>query len=87
MGTAKPPRIVKLAPAKQRRLDQLLQKNAEGTISAKELEKLQSLVAEAEELTVANSQRLAEFARKQSSHVPATAIPVTVWINPELLER
>jgi len=58
MSKPTPPQVKKLAPAKQRRLDLLLEKNAEGKISAKDKEKLQSLVTEAEELIVANAQRL-----------------------------
>jgi hypothetical protein len=82
-----PPKIKRFAPAKQRRLDQLLEKNAERKISAKEKEKLESLVAEAEAMMVANSQRLAEFARSQSPQAPTTAVPVTVWVNPQLADR
>ena len=45
-----PPKIRKLTPAKQRRLDQLLELNAEGTIALKDRQKLEQLVAEAEKL-------------------------------------
>jgi hypothetical protein len=87
MNNRTPPKITKFAPAKQRRLDQLLEKNAEGKITAREKEKLESLVAEAEEMMVVNSQRLAEFARSQSPQPPVAAVPVTVWVNPQLAER
>ena len=87
MSNPTPPKITKFAPAKQRRLDQLLEKNAEGTITAKEKEKLEALVAEAEELMIDNSQRFAEFARSQSPQPPPGAVPVTVWVNPQLAER
>jgi hypothetical protein len=87
MSKYTPPKVRKLAPAKQQRLDVLLEKNAEGTITEKEKQALESLVAEAEKLMVANSQRLAEFARSQSPQPPATAVPVTVWVNPELAGR
>jgi hypothetical protein len=87
MNRRTPPKVKTLAPAKQRRLDALLEKNAEGKISAKEREKLQALVEEAEELMVANSARLAEFARRESPQAPSAAVPVTVWINPQLTER
>jgi hypothetical protein len=80
------PRIKKFPAAKQRRLDQLLEKNAEGTINAKEMVALELLVVEAEALIVANSQRLAEFARNQSPQPPPSAMPVTVWVNPQLTE-
>jgi hypothetical protein len=81
-----PPKIKTLAPAKQRLLDALLEKNAEGKLSAKEREKLQSLVDEAEQLMVANSQRLADFARSESPGPSPAAVPVTVWVNPQLAE-
>ena len=87
MNHRTPPKIRTLAPAKQRRLDVLLEKNATGKITAKEKVKLQSLVDEAEELMVANSQRLAEFARRESPQPPPAAVPVTVWVNPQLAER
>lgn len=83
MSKRTPPKVRKLTLTKQQRLDALLEKNAEGTISDKEKRALQLLVAEAEKLMVANSQRLADFARSQSAP-PVTAVPVTVWVNPEL---
>ena len=67
MPSRRPPTVRKLASAKQRRLDALLQKNAEGTITAKEREKLESLVSEAEDLMVANAKRLADFSRSQAA--------------------
>jgi hypothetical protein len=81
-----PPKIQKLPPVKQRRLDQLLEKNSEGTITAKEREKLEQLVAEAEQLMVANGKRLAEFAERESVR-PAPAVPVTVWVQPKHAEQ
>lgn len=86
MSESLPPKIRLLAPAKQRQLDGLLEKNATGKITEKERAKLQSLVDEAEMLMVANSQRLADFARSQSPHPPATAVPVTVWVTPQPAE-
>lgn len=82
-----PPKTRTLAPAKQRRMDALLEKNATGKISAKESHTLQTLVDEAEQLMVANSQRLADFARSESPQPPSTAVPVTVWVNPQLAEH
>lgn len=61
-----PPRIKKLLAAKRRLLDRLLEKNAEGQLSSAEKSKLQQLVAEAEELAVANAQRLAEFSESEN---------------------
>jgi hypothetical protein len=87
MKKSNPPKIHKLSPAKQRRLDQLLQKNAEGRITTKERERLQALVVEAEELMVANSKRLADFAQIDAPQPPIAAVPVTVWVNPQLSER
>jgi hypothetical protein len=63
MSTAEP-RIKKLPAAKQFRLDELLDKNAEGTIRNKEIAELRSLVVEAEQLIIANSKRAAETARE-----------------------
>jgi hypothetical protein len=82
-----PPKIKQFPAVKQKRLDALLEKNSEGTISAKEKARLESLVNEAEQLMLANSQLLAEFARSQSPQPPPAAIPVTVWVNPQLSER
>lgn len=87
MSRRMPPKIKNLAPAKQRQLQALLEKNAAGKVTDKEREKLQSLVDEAEELMVANSQRLADFARSESPQAPPAAIPVTIWVNPQLAER
>lgn len=53
--------VEKLPAAEQRRLDDLLEKNCEGTITAKEKVRLEQLVAEAEQLMVANAKRLAEL--------------------------
>jgi len=77
-----PPRIVKLPAAKQRRLDQLLEKNSEGAISPREQALLERLVAEAERLMVANARRLARFAEDEEGNSPANAVPVTVWVKP-----
>lgn len=87
MSKPTPPKIKKFAAAKQRRLDQLLEKNAEGTISAAEKATLEQLVDEAEALMVANSKQLANFARSQSPHPPVAAIPVTIWVNPQVAEH
>jgi hypothetical protein len=83
MKKAVPPRVEKFPAAKQRRLDQLLEKNSEGTITPKEKAKLEQLVAEAEQLMVANARRLAEFSQSERVRAPAGAVPVTVWIQPE----
>ncbi len=87
MSLPAPPKVKKLSPTKQRRLDQLLEQHAEGRITSKYKATLESLVAEAETLMVANAQRLADFARQQSSQIPGGAIPVTVWVNPALTEK
>jgi hypothetical protein len=85
MSIPTPPKIKKFPAAKQRRLDQLLDKMADGTIDEKEKAILERLVAEAEALMVFNSQRLAEFAKSQSPQPPPGAVPVTVWVNPQLM--
>ena len=63
MKNATPPKLQRFPAAKQRRLDQLLDKNSEGTITTKEKAVLEQLVAEAERLMVANAKRLEEFSR------------------------
>jgi len=61
MKQSAPPKVERFPAAKQRRLDQLLEKNREGTITVKEQATLKRLVAEAEALMVANARRLAAF--------------------------
>lgn len=87
MKKLSPPRIRKLPAAKQRRLDRLLEKNSEGTITTKEKAALEHLVAEAEELMVANARQLAKFSKANASRAPAGALPVTVWVQPHPAER
>ncbi|MEX2175402.1 MAG: hypothetical protein WD872_13655 [Pirellulaceae bacterium] len=77
------PKLKRFPAAKQRLLDQLLDKNSEGTISAPEKTKLKQLVTEAERLMVANGKLLAEFAESQRGALPANAIPLTVWVTPQ----
>jgi hypothetical protein len=55
-----PPRVRKFPAAKQRRIHVLLDKNSDGTITRAEASILRQLVADAEELMVANAKRLAE---------------------------
>lgn len=81
-----PPKVKRFPAAKQRRLDALLEKNAEGTITEKETAVLKSLVAEAEALMVANAQLLAKFAQGQSPQAPVNAVPVTVWVTPQVTQ-
>ena len=82
-----PPRLKRFPAAKQRRLDALLEKNSEGTITPGERAALEGLVAEAEQLMVANSKRLADFSGNEPASLPAGAVPVTVWVKPEPAER
>jgi hypothetical protein len=82
-----PPKVQRFSAAKQRRLDHLLEKNSEGTLSPKERATLEQLVAQAEQLMVANARRLATFARGEKGIVPTNAIPVTVWVQPQHAER
>jgi hypothetical protein len=83
MGKKTPPKIKKFPPAKQRRLDELLDRNSDGTITPREKAALERLVAEAEELMVNNLKRMAEFSKSQSPSPPPGAIPVTVWVSPQ----
>ena len=82
-----PPRIARFPMAKQRGLDQLLEKNREGTITSKEKAKLEQLVKEAEQLMVSNAKRLAQFSQSERERAPADAVPVTIWIHPDHVER
>ena len=75
-----PPVLQRFPVAKQRRLDALLEKNSEGTITPRERTQLEALVAEAEQLMVANGKRLAAFSAANST--PPAAVPVTVWVGP-----
>ena len=52
------PKVRKFPAGKQRRLDQLLDKNSDGNITPGEAATLAQLVAEAEELMVANAASL-----------------------------
>ena len=81
-----PPKPRKFPAAKQRRLDELLEKNSEGTLPPAEKARLEELVAEVEQLIVANAQRLAEFSKSEAADEPAGAVPVTVWVKPEHAE-
>jgi hypothetical protein len=58
MSKSIPPKVRKLAAAKQQRLDSLLEKNAAGSLSDAERTKLTALVDEAEQLMVENARRL-----------------------------
>ena len=58
MSKVIPPKLRKFPVAKQRRLDELLDKNREGVITAAERSRLEQLVAEAEQLMVANARLL-----------------------------
>ncbi len=80
------PHLKKFPVAKQQQLDNLLAKNADGTVTPDEQQRLQTLVNEAEELMVTNAKLLADFARSQSPTAPPQAVPVTVWVNPDLAE-
>lgn len=77
-----PPSIRSFPASKQRRMDELLDKNNSGQISAAEERDLRKLVAEAERLMVANAKRLADFAAREGQQPPPQAVPVTVWVKP-----
>jgi hypothetical protein len=82
-----PPKLERLSRAKQRRLDQLLDRNSEGTISAREKARLEELVAEAERLMVANGKKLARFAQASARGSRAGSVPITVWVQPEAAKQ
>jgi hypothetical protein len=83
MKRSMPPKLERFPAAKQRRLDHLLEKNSEGTITNKEKERLKQLVEEAERLMVVNAQHMAAFSRGESGGASKDAIPVTVWVQPQ----
>jgi hypothetical protein len=83
----KPPKIKKLPAAKQRQLDRLLDKNSEGTITSREKARLEQLVAEAEQLMVANARQLARFSEREGARPPSGSVPVTVWVQPQVAEQ
>ena len=87
MKKSVPPTLRKFPAAKQRKLDELLEKNSEGTITPAEKARLDELVAEAEEWMVRNSKLLAESSQRASPRPPTGALPVTVWVTPERAER
>lgn len=77
------PKLKRFPTAKQRRLDELLEKNSEGTISKGERARLAQLVAEAEQLMVENGKLLVEFTENETASPPPNAVPLTVWVAPE----
>lgn len=81
----RPPRVQKLSAVKQRRMDELLDRNREGTITDLKRRTLEKLVGEAEQLMVKNAQRLAQFSAK--SQPERLAVPVTIWLQPQPAER
>jgi hypothetical protein len=81
MKKTDPPSIKRFPAGKQRLMDELLEKNAEGKISPKEKEVLKRLVAQAERLMIANGKQLAKFARSNAGRVTKGAVPVTVWVT------
>lgn len=85
--TLAPPAIRRFPLAKQRRMDELLDKNREGTITERELSVLKRLVAEAESLTIANGKKLAAFAERGGNLRPANSVAVTVWVTPARVEQ
>jgi len=87
MTNPSPPKLKKLPAAKQRRLDELLEKNSEGGITPAEETRLRHLVAEAEQLMVANAQLLARFCEAQEAGIPGGSVPVTVWVKAETAGR
>ena len=86
MRKAIPPKLRKFPAAKQRRMDELLDKNREGVITASERTRLEQLVAEAEQLTASNARLLERFAHRDTVDHPSGGVPVTVWVMPQTAE-
>ena len=53
-------KLIRLSKAKQQRLDILMDKNNEGTITPQEYQELKALVQDANQISVANAKLLAE---------------------------
>ena len=83
MTRSVPPKCQRFPSAKQRLLDQLLEKNSEGGITPDESATLEQLVGEAEQLMVVNARLLADFAQGQAGSPSASAVPVTIWVQPQ----
>ncbi len=64
MKSTSPPKVERFPAAKQRRMDELLDKNNDGTITPRETRRLEQLVAEAENLAIANAKRLSAWPRR-----------------------
>jgi hypothetical protein len=79
-----PPKVQRFPAVKQRRLNRLLERNSEGSITPREKAALEQLVAEAEHLMVENARRLAAFSKRDSAR--RRAVPVTVWVQPQHAE-
>lgn len=80
MKKSVPPKPRRFPATKQRRLDRLLEKNSEGTITPAEKAVLEQLVAEAEQRMVGNAKRLVRFSKGEAARLHA-AVPVTVWVR------
>jgi hypothetical protein len=87
MTVPTPPSPKRFSPAKQRRMDELLEKNSEGTITPAERVKLGQLVDEAERLMVSNAKRLAKFGASDAGKGPSPSVPLTVWVTTEPTSR
>jgi len=74
-----PPKPAEMSHEKQQRMHELLDKNSEKQISAPERSELETLVADAERLAVANAQKLADFS-SHATPIPADAVPVTATV-------
>jgi hypothetical protein len=81
MKKASVPKVRRLSAAKQRRMDELLDKSSEGRISSAEKRILEKLVAEAERLMVYNAKRLAQFTAIEARRGTTVRTPVTVWLH------
>ena len=61
-------KLIRLSKAKQKRLDILMDKNNEGTITPEEHLELADLVQDANQITVANAKLLAEHNHHPQAH-------------------
>jgi len=68
-------------------MDELLDKNSDGTITPSEKTRLKQLVSEAEDLMVSNARLLARLSKDERTVPPPGGVPLTVWVIPQSAQR
>jgi len=75
------PEVHRFPEERQARMDELLDRNSSGKISAAERVELEALVGEAERLMVENTKRLSQYCRRHTGRQQQRRTPVTVWVS------